>query len=363
MTRKLAAEFFAGIGLVRMALERAGWSVRLANDIDEKKAQIYRDNFGDQHFHLGDIKEIQADQVPNVQLATASFPCIDLSLAGNRNGLGGRYSSAYWEFQRIVGAMRERRPKLVLLENVVGLLSSNRGDDLRSIVVSLNKLGYVCDLLAVDAVHFVPQSRPRLFVVGVRDRKVSDVIPHEARPHQVLQFIHTHDDLKWASVPLPPLPPKRRDLGTLMERLKPDAAEWWDRRRRAHLYAQMSARHRALLQALMESSRYQFATVYKRMRPAGCRAELRADGVAGCLRTPRGGSSKQFLVVAGNGSWRVRNMTAREYARLQGVPDSFNISVPYLQALSGFGDAVCVPAVEWVVRSCLGNGHQEAARL
>lgn len=357
MRQKLAAEFFAGIGLVRMALERAGWAVRLANDIDEKKAQLYRANFPGDDFRLGDIRDIQADHVPDVHLATASFPCIDLSLAGNRDGLSGQHSSAYWEFHRIVEAMGERRPRLVMLENVLGLLSSNGGDDLRSIVASLNKMGYVCDLLAVDAVHFIPQSRPRLFVVGVRGREVTGPLAHGARPAQVLGFMQAHPDLKWSSVPLPPLPPKRSDLDTLMERLSPTAPEWWDSRRQAHLYSQMSPRHRALLRHLMESRRLRFATVYKRVRPAGCRAELRADGVAGCLRTPRGGSSKQFVVVAGNGKWRVRNMTAREYARLQGVPDSFNIGVPYLQALFGFGDAVCVPAVEWVVRSCFAGGE------
>jgi DNA (cytosine-5)-methyltransferase 1 len=357
MSKKVAAEFFAGIGLVRMALERAGWTVRLANDIDEKKAQLYRANFPGNDFRLGDIRDIRADDVPNLQLATASFPCIDLSLAGNRGGLSGKHSSAYWEFHRIIEAMRERRPKFVLLENVLGLLSSRGGDDLRSIVASLNKMGYTCDLLAVDAVHFVPQSRPRLFVVGIRGRDASAVIEHEARSPQVLRFIRANSDLKWSSVRLPPLPPKRSNLATIMERLSPTAPEWWDQSRQAHLYSQISPRHRALLRHLMKSRRFRYATVYKRVRPAGCRAELRADGVAGCLRTPRGGSSKQFVIVAGNGKWRVRNMTAREYARLQGVPDSFNIGVPYLQALFGFGDAVCVPAVKWVVRSCFADGE------
>jgi DNA (cytosine-5)-methyltransferase 1 len=247
MNKHHAAEFFAGIGLVRMALERAGWSVRLANDIDEKKAQLYRANFPGDHFRLGDIRQIQADDVPDVRLATASFPCIDLSLAGNRDGLAGQHSSAYWEFHRIVEAMGERRPEFVLLENVLGLLSSGGGDDLRSIIASLNKMGYVCDLLAVDAVHFVPQSRPRLFVVGLRGQRLSDPVPHAARPPQVLDFMRAHADLKWSGLALPPLPAKRRDLDAIMERLSPSAPEWWDRARQAHLYSQMSPRHRALL--------------------------------------------------------------------------------------------------------------------
>jgi len=354
--KKHAAEFFAGIGLVRMALERAGWTVKLANDIDEKKAELYRANFPARDFCLGDIRDIHADDMPTVQLATASFPCIDLSLAGNRKGLGGQHSSAYWEFHRIIEAMRDRRPKYVLLENVLGLLSSDGGDDLRSIIASLNKMDYNCDLLAVDAARFVPQSRPRLFVVGVRGRRMTEPVAHDARPAQVLEFIRRHHDLKWSCVALPSLPRKHSDLATVIERLPENAPDWWNASRQAHLYSQMSARHRTLLRHLMDSRRLRFATVYKRVRPAGCRAEVRADGLAGCLRTPRGGSSKQFVIVAGNGRWRVRNMTAREYARLQGVPDSFNIDVPYLQALFGFGDAVCVPAVEWVVRNAFADG-------
>lgn len=355
MKPKVAAEFFAGIGLVRMALERAGWEVCFANDIDPAKFTMYRDNFGGQDFFLGDVASIPAQRVPSVALATVSFPCIDLSLAGNRIGLNGQHSSAYWKFWNLIENMGDRRPPAILLENVVGLLSSSDGQDLRSIIASLCKLGYGCDLLIVDAVHFVPQSRPRLFVIAslhTHPAELSDLPAHEARPRQVVEFIQKHKDLKWNHMLLPPLPPKRNNLAAFVERLNDDAPEWWDPDRKKHLFSQMSLAHRKLLRCLTELKRLAFATVYKRVRPAGCKAELRADGVAGCLRTPRGGSSKQFIIQAGHGAWRVRNMTAREYARLQGVPDSFKIAVPYNQALFGFGDAVCVPAVEWVVKNC-----------
>jgi DNA (cytosine-5)-methyltransferase 1 len=84
-------------------------------------------------------------------------------------------------------------------------------------------------------------------------------------------------------------------------------------------------------------------------------AELRTDGIAGCLRTPRGGSGRQILFKAGRGKFQVRLLTARECARLQGVPESYAINVPLNQALFGFGDAVCVPAVEWVARQFLNQ--------
>ncbi|MGH9428134.1 MAG: DNA cytosine methyltransferase, partial [Terriglobia bacterium] len=238
----------------------------------------------------------------------------------------------------------------------VGLLTSRGGDDLRLIISSLNELGYFCDLLLVDAVHFVPQSRPRLFIFGSRVVGNQEFLkePHPSRPAPVVEFVRRHQALKWGFVSLPALPASRSRLADIVERPSSEDPAWWNTERQNHLYGQMSPLHKRTLEQLTKLRHSTFATVYKRVRPAGCRAEVRADGIAGCLRTPRGGSSKQFLIQAGYGAWRVRNMTAREYARLQGVPDSFRIDVPYNQALFGLGDAVCIPAVEWVVRSCMG---------
>lgn len=354
MNGRAAAEFFAGIGLVRMALERCGWGVQFANDIDPNKFEMYRDNFGDDHFFLGDVHKLQPGKFPDVSLATASFPCIDLSLAGNRKGLEGNHSAAYWGFHALIRKAGSRRPPKIILENVAGLISSKDGSDLRAIIVSLNKLGYACDLLLVDAACFVPQSRQRLFIIGSLDtspRKLSEVPAHACRSGQITNFILQNPDLKWSCSKLPSLPTKKRNLNDVMERFEENAPEWWSMERQGHLYSQMSPLHKKVLRYLIGRDQITFATVYKRVRPAGCRAELRADGIAGCLRTPRGGSSKQFVVQAGFGEWRIRNMTAREYARLQGVPDSFKINVPYNQALFGFGDAVCVPAVEWVIKN------------
>lgn len=92
---KTCAEFFAGIGLMRMGLEKAGWQVSFANDICEHKKAMYETHFGySPHFHLGDIHKIDAVKLPDVSLATASFPCTDLSNAGGRAGLAGKQSSA-----------------------------------------------------------------------------------------------------------------------------------------------------------------------------------------------------------------------------------------------------------------------------
>src|SRR5438477_9855934 len=105
------AEFFAGIGLMRIGLERAGWRITFANDIDEDKWQMYRDHFGDTgEFIVGDVHKIDASTVSAVALATASFPCNDLSLAGARKGLAGEQSSAFWGFMEVLTEMGARRP-------------------------------------------------------------------------------------------------------------------------------------------------------------------------------------------------------------------------------------------------------------
>ncbi|MGH9751393.1 MAG: DNA mismatch endonuclease Vsr, partial [Blastocatellia bacterium] len=167
--QKTFAEFFAGIGLVRMGLERQGWSVAFANDVDERKREMYDAHFGDasEHFKLCDIHDLSAKDAPTVTLATASFPCNDLSLAGSRNGLSGKQSSAFWGFVRILDEMKKRRPPVVLIENVTGFLTSHGGDDFKEALLALNELGYGVDTFILDAARFTPQSRQRLFVVGV----------------------------------------------------------------------------------------------------------------------------------------------------------------------------------------------------
>ena len=290
-----ALEFFAGIGLVRLALRNAGWNVVFANDIEPKKHEIYKANFGSRDFKLGDIADLKASKLPSAELATASFPCIDLSLAGNRAGLNGHHSSVFWHFYRLLVEMRQRSPRYVLIENVTGLLSSHAGKDLKAILEALNAKGYFCDLLVIDAANFVPQSRQRLFILGDRESEPSGAMPfprHPARSEAVLRFMASFPKLKWHHFDLPPLPNRSQDLADVLERFDPTDPVWWDEERRQHLADQISPVHALRLRHLTVRDDTTFVTVYKRVRPSGCRAELRFDGVAGCLRTPRGGKQQ-----------------------------------------------------------------------
>ncbi len=352
-----AAEFFAGIGLVRLGLEAAGLSVVWANDISAIKQKLYAGQFAGQHFHLKDVRAVVGAEIPDIELATASFPCTDLSLAGYRRGLSGEHSGLFWEFVRVLREMGERRPQAVLIENVIGFLTSHGGEDLRVALAALNELGYWCDILTIDARHFVPQSRPRLFIVASRDRlrDAREWSSSAARSEAVVRFAREHS-LPYAGRPALRLQARaielpERDTQTLADIVEPCAADdprWWDAARVQAFLAQLSPLQRARLDLLSARSDRSWATMYRRTRDKRPAWEIRDDQLSGCLRAVSGGSSRQALVEAGAGQIRVRWMTAREYARLQGAGDYRIDTVTENQALFGFGDAVCVPAITWL---------------
>ena len=182
-------------------------------------------------------------------LATASFPCTDLSLAGARAGLGGKESSAFWGFVRLLEDLnRENRvPPLVLLENVTGFLSSRGGADFRDALLALNRLGYAVDALILDAAWFVPQSRQRLFVVAVqRDflLKTAGSLPltSKVRPKALVDFILSNPDINWSLTPLLEPDSSAPSLESVLEDLPDQHPDWWSQERVAYFENQISER-------------------------------------------------------------------------------------------------------------------------
>ena len=353
------AEFFAGIGLMRLGLEAAGWKIAFANDISEDKFEMYDTHFHDaeKHFVLSDIHRLPPDRIPSVTLATASFPCTDLSLAGMRTGLGGKQSSAYWGFVNLLEQLEERRPPIVLLENVVGFLTSHKGNDFLMALRALNQLGYAVDAFIVDAERFVPQSRVRLFVVGKQSpatmiRDTPGFYESKLRPKALADFILAHPQISWDLRELPEPPQRSIVFENMLETLRDDADYWWSRDRVEYLLSQMSPKHRNELEAMKKGRSWSYATAFRRVRNGKSMAELRTDGVAGCLRTPKGGSARQILIQTGYDKVKVRLLLPIECARLMGA-DGYKIATTQSKALFGFGDAVCVPVVSWIAENYL----------
>jgi DNA (cytosine-5)-methyltransferase 1 len=358
-----------------MGLERAGvgFEVAWANDLEPSKKSMYMGHFGSasaQCYQLQDIRLVAEDlcahEVPrDLDLAWASFPCTDLSLAGGREGLAGKHSGTFWNFTDILRKLGDDKPPVVALENVNGFATSHGGQDLRAAVRELNTIGYWVDVLTLDARRFVPQSRPRLFIVASR-RRVADLDDRrysELRPAWLTPLFED-SSLRTQRVRLPEPPAMLKDgWSSLVDGDEAEGVSWWDAERTAKFYRELSPVQLERVLNLSEASAVTYRTAYRRTRAGAPAWEIRADDIAGCLRTPRGGSSKQAVVrIEKNGGslpLRVRWMTAREYAKLMGagdyvLPDNRN------QSIMGFGDAVCVETVRWLAEHYLSpllNGN------
>jgi len=353
-----ALEFFAGIGLARLGLEGAGFRVVWSNDYEPDKQAMYDGNFGESASHqfvLGDVRRVNGQDMPaDIALAWASSPCTDLSLAGARAGLRGTESSTFWEYIRILDEMDDSKPPVAVLENVVGLATSHGGEDMAAAVKAFNGLGYSVDVLAIDARRFVPQSRPRLFLVGAQTPPPESRQDRcELRPDWLWRVfsdptLRTHR----AWLPEPPTP-LMSGLGLCVETVPLSDERWWDDDRTRSFVESLSPVQRRRVAQLQHASGVSYRTAYRRTRRGTAVWEVRPDDIAGCLRTARGGSSKQAVVRLGNGRLDVRWMTPREYATLMGASHYCLDGARTNQSLFGFGDAVAVPVVEWLAKHYL----------
>ena len=296
-------------------------------------------------------------------MAWASFPCQDLSLAGAGAGLDGERSGMFWPFWKLIGKLRAeaRHPKLVVLENVYGAITSHDGKDFTAISTALAKENYRFGAIVIDAVHFVPQSRPRLFIIGVRsDAHIPVGISHGEPNYEWYPqaLIAAHKRLpksvakKWIWWKLP-MPPARRSAFVDLIEDDPIGVEWHTLAETRYILDMMSDVNKAKVELAKKSKRRIVGGVYRRTRNGIQRAEVRFDDVAGCLRTPQGGSSRQTILVIENGKIRSRLLSPREAARLMGLPDSYKLPDNYNAAYHIAGDGVVVPVVRHIARNIL----------
>ena len=344
-------EHFCGGGMARIGLG-SQWSCVFANDIDPHKAASYVENFGAGEIVVDDVGNLTPADLPNgAVLAWASSPCQDISFAGMGAGLDGARSGAFWSFWRLIQALApSRRPPLIVVENVVGLLT--RGFD--AICGALNDEGYRYGAVVIDAALFVPQSRERVFIVAI-DRHLdipADIAIEQPRlpfhpPALIAACMRQQTQPLWWRLPVPP----KRNLA-LVDLIEdhPSGVAWHTRAETERLIEMMTPTNIAKLEEARSTGRRMAGTVFRRMRPASGssdvagqrvqRAEVRFDGVAGCLRVPTGGSSRQTIMIAEGASVRSRLLSPRECARLMGLPDSYRLPSNANEALGLMGDGV-----------------------
>jgi DNA (cytosine-5)-methyltransferase 1 len=382
-------EFFAGAGMARAGLGPE-WECLFANDNDATKAASYAANFGDGHLRVCDVAKLTADDIPKrVDLCWASPPCQDLSEAGGRAGLDGTCSGAFWPFMRLIEGLRaeQRAPRLIVYENVAGLIDSRGGRDFEAVVGALNNAGYRFGALMIDAALFVPQSRPRIFIIGVGDglsipaELLADKpsLPFCPPPLALAcdplgdpRWDQPRSDLRnpiWWRSPVPLL--RNTILADIVED-EPTGVRWHTPTETARLMAMMTPGNIEKIEAAKRAGKRTVGGLYRRTRPTKdggkvSRWEIHFDGLAGCLRVPTGGSSRQTVMIIEDDSVRSRLLSPREAARLMGLPDDHVLPVNVNEALGLLGDGVCAPVVRFLAENILepilaaNSAGQEAA--
>jgi len=353
-------EFFAGGGMVRAGLGNE-WDCLFANDFDIKKSHTYKKNWGANELLTGDIRLVTSADLPGMaNLAWASFPCQDLSLAGAGAGLKGDRSGTFRPFWKLMTSLVAdgRGPQLIVLENVCGALTSHGGKDFSTICEGFHQIGYSVGAMVVDASLFVPQSRPRLFVIGIHNEvhlpqhliAVGPTPPWHTKAlttaFQNLAPAVRREWLWWN----PPVPPKRKHtLADVIEDNPPDSL-WFNEKDTLNVLGMMSEVNLAKVQSAQKSGKRIVGCAYKRTRidEHGLKAqrlEVRFDSISGCLRTPAGGSSRQLIITVDGNRVRARLISSRETARLMGLAEDYQLPRNYNEAYHLTGDGVVVPVV------------------
>ena len=285
-TTASALDFFAGSGLVRLGLEpdfRTVW----ANDICPKKAAVYDANHPPHPVHVESVANVRGSDLPTADLAWASFPCQDLSLAGNLSGIRrGTRSGLFWEWLRVLDEMGGRRPPVLVAENVVGFLIGEDGAHFERAYSALRDRGYLAGATVIDARLFVPQSRPRAFLIAVESgidiAGLAQIGPGWFHPEPVLRASAAVRDPEWVWWTIPHPAEPTAALAEIVERDAPCDSEAETAARRELL----SAGSRRKLDEQLQSGRFAVGTGYRRTRPdehgrKRQRLEVRFDDVAG----------------------------------------------------------------------------------
>lgn len=318
-----AIDLFAGIGGIRMGFDQAfGKKIEtvFVSEFDEPAQKTYRANFDDPFDISGDITQIEASQVPDFDICLAGFPCQAFSLAGKRKGFDDDYKgrargTLFFDMLRIC-TDRDNKPKVIFCENVKGLPIHDRGRTFETILGALRKEGYVPFYKVLNSKNFgVPQNRERIYIVAFREDIAPETFdfPTHAGKKKTIEDIL--DDA--------PISPKYYLSDVYMETLR---------------------RHRAHHEALGHGFGYEIREL---------------NGIAGAIVCGGMGRERNLIIDHREHSMTpvtnikgeinkedIRKMTPREWARLQGFPDSFNLTLADTQLYKQFGNSVTVPVIK-----------------
>ena len=306
-------DLFAGIGGFRIAFENLGGKCVFSSEIDKYSRQTYQANFND--IPEGDITLIPASQIPDHNILTAGFPCQAFSIAGRREGFEDSRGTLFFEIARII---KEKKPKAFFLENVKGLVSHDKGKTISIILDILrNDLNYfVPKPQIINAKNFgVPQNRERIFIVGFRNDLNINSFDYPTPIHPIPTFISVKEE-------------------------KPVSVKYYLSEQYLNTLVAHKQRHKdkgnGFGYEIIEDNDIANAIVIGGMgKERNLVIDKRLEDFTPVTRI-KGHVNHEC----------VRRMTPREWARLQGYPDSFKIEVSDVQAYKQFANSVAIPAIQ-----------------
>lgn len=297
-------DLFAGIGGMRLAFKKQGGTCVFSSEWDKFAQQTYAENF--QEVPAGDIRLIDEKEIPAHDVLSAGFPCQPFSHAGLKMGFDDARGTLFFDIARII---RHHQPKLVLLENVKGFLSHDKGNTFQVVTSILDELGYEVHTKVLNAKDFgLPQNRERAYIVAI-NRKLTTSLPFD--------FPKSRASKKLVGDILEPRVPKKY---TISDRL------WAGHQRRL---VEHRARGNGFGYSIFNSKSEYTSTISARYYKDG----------------------SEILISQRNKN--PRKITPREAARLQGFPESFRIPVSDAQAYRQFGNSVAVPVVSAIAKQMM----------
>lgn len=324
-------DLFAGIGGIRRGFASVGGHAVFSSEWNEFSTRTYRTNYGFAETMAGDITQVDANDIPDFDVALAGFPCQPFSLAGvsKKRSLGREtgfrdktQGTLFFDVARIIAA---KRPAAFLLENVKNLTSHDRGRTFKIILDTLrDELGYEVHWKVIDGQHFVPQHRERIYIVGFRSKT----------------------DFTWDDLKFPEHKPVLADILHRTDGSEPylpwDGDKYFD-------FEHQRVREKYTLTPRL----WQYLQDYRKKHEAlghGFGYGLVTPDMVSRTLSARYHKDGSEILVAQGDDRRPRRLTPRECARLMGYPDDFRIPVSDTQAYRQFGNSVVVPAVAEVAR-------------
>jgi len=300
-------DLFCGIGGFRLAFESLGAKCVFGSDIDPAACQTYQENFGDNP--LNDIRELKPENIPSYDILCAGFPCQPFSIAGHRKGFDDARGTVFFDILRILEATK---PKAFLLENVRGLMSHDKGKTFEKVLSFLSKYNLSYQLLNSKD-YGVPQSRERIYIVGLLDSK------------KQFQF------------------PKKVDLNVDISNILQSSVKNHDISNVAKFNIENHLQKRLVNKKINNNSRI----IAYEIRKSRC--SFKFDNISPCLtaKMGTGGNNVPILVK------ELRKLTVRECLRLQGFPENFRLKKNNMNSYRLIGNSVSVPLVRLIGKNII----------